>query len=64
MLTAGHFLSEFVGFSDASGKKQIPWAHLDIAGPAKNDIAPYGYVGKGATGVMLRTLVQVARNLN
>lgn len=64
MLVAGHFLSEFVGFSDAAGKKQIPWAHLDIAGPAKNDATPYGYVGKGASGVMLRTLVQIARNLN
>lgn len=63
MLVGGLFLNEFVGFSDKEGKKQIPWAHLDIAGPANNDGAPYGFLGKGATGVMLRTLVETARNL-
>ena len=64
MLVGGHFLNEFVGHLDKEGKTQIPWAHLDIAGPANNDGAPYGYVGKGATGVMLRTLVETARGLN
>ena len=64
MLVGGHFLNEFVGYIDKDRKKQIPWAHLDIAGPANNDGAPYGYIGKGATGVMLRTLVETARGLN
>ena len=56
MLIAGWFLSEFVA-EDAS------WAHLDIAGPANNDNAPYGVVPKGASGVAIRTLVQLAQNL-
>ena len=56
MLLAGWFLSEFVA-EDAS------WAHLDIAGPANNDSAPYGVVPKGASGVAIRTLVQLAQNL-
>jgi leucyl aminopeptidase len=63
MLVGGHFLKEFVGFHDRDKKNQIDWAHLDIAGPANNDGPPFGYTGKGATGVMLRTLVQVAKSL-
>jgi len=49
-LTAGLFLSEFIG--------DIPWVHLDIAGPAR---APSddGYIGKGGTGFGVRTLVEV-----
>jgi leucyl aminopeptidase len=34
-----------------------PWAHLDIAGPARAD-GPRGYVNKGATAFTLRTLVE------
>lgn len=56
MLVGGWFLSEFVS-SDAS------WAHLDIAGPANNDGPAYGLHPIGASGVMLRTLVQLAKNL-
>jgi leucyl aminopeptidase len=63
MLVGAHFLKEFVGYHDRDKKNQIDWAHLDIAGPASNDGAPFGYTGKGATGVMLRTLVQVAKSL-
>ena len=49
-LTAGLFLSEFTG--------DIPWVHLDIAGPAR---APGddGYIAKGGTGFGVRTLVEV-----
>ena len=49
-LTAGLFLSEFTG--------DIPWVHLDIAGPAR---APSedGYITKGGTGFGVRTLVEV-----
>jgi len=49
MLFAGHFLAEFVG--------DTPWAHLDIAGPAYNEKAPYGYTPAGGTGVGVRTLL-------
>jgi len=63
MLVGGHFLKEFVGYHDREKQNQIDWAHLDIAGPASNDGAPFGYTGKGASGVMLRTLVQVAKSL-
>ena len=47
-ITAGLFLREFAG--------DIPWAHLDIAGPAFVDKdLPLG--PKGATGVGVRTLL-------
>ncbi|MEE1617368.1 leucyl aminopeptidase [Brachybacterium sp. J153] len=49
-LSAGIFLSEFVG--------ETEWAHLDIAGPAFAS-APLGYMGKGATGMSVRTVLQV-----
>ncbi|MEU8544992.1 leucyl aminopeptidase [Streptomyces sp. NPDC048717] len=52
-LVAGLFLQEFVG-------KGITWAHLDIAGPAFHESAPYGYTHKGGTGSSVRTLVRLA----
>ncbi len=58
MITAALFLREFVG-DDASGK-QLPWAHLDIAGPAFNEASAYGYTPAGATGHSVRTLVALA----
>lgn len=54
-LFAAAFLREFVG--------EVPWAHLDIAGPSFNDGAPYGEIPNGGTGVAVRTLVQLARDL-
>jgi leucyl aminopeptidase len=48
-LTAGLFLREFVG--------DIPWAHLDIAGPARSE-EDEGYLQKGGTGFGVRTLVE------
>jgi leucyl aminopeptidase len=56
MLVAGLFLREFVPAG-------VRWAHLDIAGPAYNDGAPYGYVAKGGTGAAVRTLVQIAADV-
>ncbi len=50
---AAAFLREFV----ADG---VPWAHLDIAGPAFNEGSPSGYTPKGGTGTAVRTLVQLA----
>lgn len=60
MLIGGLFLREFVG--SEKGPKPA-WAHLDIAGPANNDAAAYGHTPRGATGVTVRTLVQLARDL-
>ena len=50
-LTAGLFLREFVG--------DVPWAHLDIAGPARAG-GDDGYVAKGGTGFGVRTIVELA----
>jgi leucyl aminopeptidase len=47
-LIAGLFLQEFVD--------DRPWAHLDIAGPARAD-SDDGYLAKGSTGVSVRTLL-------
>ncbi len=64
MLVAGVFLREFVGKqSDEADAPRIPWAHLDIAGPADNSDAPYGFTAGGPTGVGVRTLVKVAEQL-
>jgi leucyl aminopeptidase len=52
---AAAFLREFVG--------DVPWAHVDIAGPAFNDKAAYGHVTPGGTGVAVATLVELARDL-
>jgi leucyl aminopeptidase len=62
VIYAGWFLSEFVG----TGKngQQIPWAHLDIAGTAFNDKAPWGYTPKQGTGFGIRTLVGIAEALS
>jgi leucyl aminopeptidase len=61
MLLAGVFLKEFIARTgDASGDPLIPWAHLDIAGPGKSPASPFGFTGKGATGVTVRTLIQLA----
>jgi leucyl aminopeptidase len=40
----------------------LPWAHLDVAGPAYNSGAAWGHVPTGATGFGISTLVEfVAR---
>jgi len=49
-ITAAQFLAEFVG--------NIPWVHLDIAGTSMSD-KDRGYIVKGATGVPVRTLVNL-----
>lgn len=50
-LTAGLFLKEFVG-------EGIPWAHLDIAGPAWTD-SDAGMTSKGGTGYGVRLLLDL-----
>ncbi|MBT6254289.1 leucyl aminopeptidase [Candidatus Uhrbacteria bacterium] len=49
-LTAGLFLKKFVD-------PEIPWVHLDIAGPAFAERPYLEYVPYGGTGVMVRTLL-------
>jgi leucyl aminopeptidase len=49
-ITAALFLRDFVG--------EIPWAHLDIAGPARVE-ADDAELSRGATGVATRTLLQL-----
>jgi leucyl aminopeptidase len=60
VIYAGWFLGEFVGM--AKNGQPIPWAHLDIAGPAFNDATPWGYTPKQGTGFGIRTLVGIAQS--
>ena len=54
-ITASIFLSEFVG--------DIPWAHLDMAGPMMV-AADDGIYAKGATGFGTRLLIDLATNFS
>ena len=51
-ITAAKLLEEFVG--------DVPWVHLDIAGPAWKD-SPSASSEAGGTGTMVKTLVELAR---
>ena len=37
----------------------IPWAHLDIAGPGYHSGEPSGHLARGGTGVPVRTLLEM-----
>ncbi len=50
-ITAGKFLEEFV--------RETPWVHLDVAGPSFSD-KPKAWIDGGASGCMVRTLVEYA----
>ena len=54
-IIAGLFLKEFAG--------EVPWAHLDIAGPAFDDSGDRGLGAKGATGFGVGTLVRYLETL-
>jgi leucyl aminopeptidase len=54
-ITASIFLSEFVG--------DVPWAHLDIAGPMMVG-ADDGIYARGATGFGTRLLIDLASNFS
>lgn len=54
-ITAGHFLAEF--------HENIPWAHLDIAGTSYSE-KEKGYLVKGATGVPVRSLINLSLDQN
>jgi leucyl aminopeptidase len=56
MLAAGIFLREFI----AEG---LTWVHIDVAGPAFNTGGPWGYTGKGGTGVPVRTIAAVLADI-
>ncbi len=56
MMTAAAFLREFV-------PPGVPWAHIDIAGPAFNTGSAWGYNPKGATGYGVRMLVALVESL-
>jgi len=49
-ITAALFLQEFV-------RDGLPWAHMDIAGPAFGE-KEYSYLGKGGSGHGVRTLLR------
>ena len=53
-ITAALFIKEFTG--------DLPWVHVDIAGTAWAEEAK-PYQPKGATGVGVRTLVELARDV-
>jgi len=53
-ITAAQFLAEFVG--------DTPWVHLDIAGTSLSE-KEQNYLVKGATGVPVRTLVNLVLSL-
>ncbi len=53
-ITAAQFLGEFAG--------DVPWVHLDIAGTSMTE-KEKGYQVKGATGVPVRTLVNLVLSL-
>ncbi len=54
-ITAAWFLAEFA--------ETTPWVHLDIAGTSMTDKAK-GYCQKGATGVSVRTLINLVLSLD
>jgi len=54
IITAALLLAEFVN--------DVPWVHLDVAGPARADKTEH-YVSKGGSGFGVRTLVAVAETL-
>jgi leucyl aminopeptidase len=56
MLQGAAFLREFV-------QPGLPWAHIDVAGPAYNSGEASGYLPKGGTGVPVRLLVDLLENI-
>jgi len=52
-ISAALLLAEFVG--------EVPWVHLDIAGPARSD-EDSGILAKGGTGFGVRTLLELLEN--
>jgi leucyl aminopeptidase len=57
MLVGGHFLAQFMA-------PDVPWVHLDMAGPAWNSASARDYTPKGATGAGVRTIVAALEQLS
>ncbi len=55
-ITAGLFLKHFAG-------DEVPWAHLDIAGPAFREATDGAYLSAGGTGFGVRTLLRYLTSL-
>ena len=53
-ITAALILKEFTG--------DVPWAHLDVAGPARSAKKEH-YISEGGTGFGVRTLVELASRM-
>ena len=53
-LVAGLFLKEFIN-------DELPWLHLDIAGVELNTGKAHGHTPVGATGVSVRSLIEMAK---
>jgi leucyl aminopeptidase len=53
-LVAGLFLKEFIN-------DELPWLHLDIAGVELNTGKAHGYTPVGATGISVRSLIEMAK---
>jgi leucyl aminopeptidase len=56
MLVGGAFLADFIPAG-------LPWAHLDITGPAWNSGGPHGYTPKGGTGAGVPTIFSVLESI-
>lgn len=56
MSVAGHYLKNFV-------TEGVQWVHIDVAGPAYNDGAAYGYTPKRATGSPVRTIIAALEDI-
>lgn len=56
MLMGGKFLADFM-------PDELPWVHLDIAGPAWNMGGPRDYTPKGGTGAAVRTIIAAVAQL-
>jgi leucyl aminopeptidase len=65
MLLAAVFLREFIG-TRGTGEDAvtIPWAHLDIAGPAHNTGGGWGFTNAGPTGISVRALLRLAEDFS
>ena len=56
MLFAGLYLSRFI-------PEDVEWTHIDVAGPAWNGGAAWGYTPKRATGAPVRTIVEALQQI-
>jgi len=65
MLLAAVFLREFIGTRGTGDDAvTIPWAHLDIAGPAHNTGGGWGFTNAGPTGISVRALLRLAEDFS